>query len=228
MKYLVSMLFSLFAFTGCDFFSANTNSMSEIIEQIQNQRYERPLYSLIASEKQEKVCSTKDSNWCAHTTKRVVSSNDGFTIEMYHSDGPDSVGCNTDAIYPCSTIGDTGAGKDELHVTNEQTNQTITVTGSEGSIYRTSTPMHYPYLLITNFSGGAGCCFSYLIYLKNNLHLTPFKIKDTRSDYFFATKDNRLFFALWEELPGSKSNNRNTKEPYYIEDLIEKHFEEQL
>ena len=67
-----------------------------------------------------------------------------------------------------------------------------------------------------------------MIYLKNNLHLTPFEIKDSRSDYFFATKDNRLFFALWEELPGSKSNNRNTKEPYYIEDLIEKHFEEQL
>ena len=57
---------------------------------------------------------------------------------------------------------------------------------------------------------------------------TPFEIRDTRSDYFFATKDNRLFFALWEELPGSKSYKRNTKEPHYIEDLIEQHFEKQL
>ena len=228
MKYLVYILFSLFAFTGCDFLSANTNSMSEIIEQIQNQRYERPLYSLIALEKQEKVCSTKDSNWCAHTIKRVVSSNDGFKIEMYHSDGSDSIRCNTDVLYPCSKIGDTGAGKDELHVTNEQTNQTITITGSGGSIFRTSAPIQYPYLLITTSSGGASCCFSYLVYLKNNLYLTPFEIRDTRSDYFFATKDNRLFYALWEELPGSMSYKRNTKEPYYIEDLIEQHFENQL
>ena len=198
--------------------------VKEVIKIIENQEYPLPKYKLIAKKQLEEVCRGKTN--CAHTIKRWLSSDDGFYFEIYHSDGNDSVWCDIKDLFPCSTIGDTGAGKDTLHIIDKVNNKKkVIISGSGGRINRITAPIDFPYLLLANYSGGSRCCFNYYVYLKENINLDPFIIESSRSDYFYPTKNNRLFFAGWKEIP--ERNKVKIKEPYFIEDIVINHFNKQ-
>ena len=73
-------------------------------------------YTLVSNQVLDEICTTKYG--CANTVKKEFLSSDGFLFEVYTTNKTDAVWClpYTDENEPCSTIGDTGAGKNEMIV----------------------------------------------------------------------------------------------------------------
>lgn len=206
----------------------------ELIQSLQNATHPVPKYEIISSEKLEKRCEGKDKNQCAHTLKITLMSNDGFLFEVYQSDNWS--GC--EASYPCSTIGDLGAGRHEFVVKDMITKKKIVLGEDDfdglwsARMKRVPAPIDYPYLIISHWSGGASCCFEFHIYLKSDISLPPYKTPFSRSDYLFATQDQRIYYGGWTLLKGrlttdyeSAENQLREDEPFFIEDLVENYFE---
>jgi len=199
----------------------------ELIELIENQTYPKPKYELISEEILDEVCVSSDR--CSTTVKKTLSSSDGFLFEIFQSDGTDSVWCygHFDDVFPCSTIGDYGGGRDELTVTSTKTKQKVKIINGSpagGRITRVSTPINYPYIVFEKHTGGMSCCMSYELYSKENFSLQPFILDNTRGD-LLITKDNKTFFTAWEEL--FKDHTRQSAIPGFIDDLITAHFNNQ-
>ena len=136
-------------------------------------------YELISEETLEEVC--RKNRGCSNTIKRIIESNDGFIFETYLTDSTDSVGCtpnpyDKDEIKhtPCSTVGDFGAGRHFMKITNIKTNKTIKIEAPH-VVTRVNTFLDNPNIIFRTSTGGASCCTEYLTYSKNTLELISSK-----------------------------------------------------
>jgi hypothetical protein len=166
--------------------------------------YELPKYSLVSTEVLEEVCTTKFG--CAKTVKKEILSSDGFLFETYLTDNTDSVWCYnhfSEPNFPCSTIGDTGGGKNEMIIHNVEKKQKVKVINNSiiesGRITRVDTPLEYKFIVMEIHSGGMACCVSYEFYFKEDLSLKPFVIENSTS-MLSITKKNRALLYLDETI----------------------------
>ena len=171
--------------------------------------YEVPTYSPVSTQVLEEVCR---NGWCVNTIKKELISSDGFLFETYLTDDTDSVWClaYSKENIPCSTIGDTGGGKNEMIIHNVKNKQKVKIVNNSpaksGRIIRMETPLEYKFIIIEIYSGGASCCSIFEFYSKDDLSLNPFIIENSNG-YLFITEKNRTFLN--------------------IEDLIYEHFSNQ-
>ena len=166
--------------------------------------YELPKYSLVSTEVLEEVCTTKFG--CANTVKKEILSSDGFLFETYLTDNTDSVWCYnhfSEPNFPCSTIGDTGGGKNIMVIHNTKNKQKVSVFNNSpiesGRIARVETPLDYKFIVMEIESGGMACCSSYEFYLKEDLTRKPFIIENSVSS-LSITKENRTILNIGDTL----------------------------
>lgn len=166
--------------------------------------YETPKYSLISTQILEEVCSTKFG--CSNTIKREILSSDGFLFETYLTDRSDSVWCYnhfSEPNFPCSTIGDTGGGKNEMVIHNTKNKQKVRIINNSpiesGRISRIETPLEYKFIVVEVLTGGMACCVSYEFYFKEDLSLKPFVIENSTST-LSITKENRATLNIDETI----------------------------
>ena len=167
-------------------------------------KYETPKYSLVSTEVIEEVCSTKFG--CSNTIKKEILSSDGFLFETYLTDRSDSVWCYnhfSEPNFPCSTIGDTGGGKNEMIIHNTKNKQKVSVYNNSpiesGRITRIQTPPDYKFIVMEIQSGGMACCVSYEFYFKEDLSLKPFVIENSVSS-LLITKENKTLLDIDETI----------------------------
>ena len=165
--------------------------------------YETPKYSLISVKVLEEVCR---NDWCVNTIKKEVLSSDGFIFETYLTDDTDSVWCYnhfSDPNFPCSTIGDTGGGKNIMVIHNTKNKQKVSIFNNSpiesGRIARVETPLDYKFIVMEIESGGMACCSSYEFYLKEDLTRKPFIIENSVSS-LSITKENRTILNIGDTL----------------------------
>tara|TARA_B100000579_G_C22781008_1_gene829299 strand:+ start:462 stop:1016 length:555 start_codon:yes stop_codon:yes gene_type:complete len=136
-------------------------------------------YNIKSEETLEQVCRKRMG--CSNTVRRIIESNDGFIFETYLTDSTDSVGCtpnpyDKDEIKdtPCSTVGDYGAGRHFMKITNIKTKKTIKIEAPH-VVTRVNTLLDNPNIIFRTSTGGASCCTEYLTYSKNTLELISSK-----------------------------------------------------
>tara|TARA_B100001057_G_scaffold490169_1_gene577874 strand:- start:6 stop:566 length:561 start_codon:yes stop_codon:yes gene_type:complete len=142
-------------------------------------------YKLVSNQVLDEICSNKYG--CKNTVKKELLSNDGFVFETYTTNDTDAVWClpYSDENRPCSTIGDSGAGKNEMiiyDVTNSKKAKIINNSHS-GRITRLNTSPEFKYIIMEIYSGGASCCSKTELYSKQDVSLEPFVIDETMGSF---------------------------------------------
>ena len=154
-------------------------------------------YTLVSNQVLDEICTTKYG--CANTVKKEFLSSDGFLFEVYTTNKTDAVWClpYSDANKPCSTIGDTGAGKNEMiiyDVTNSKKAKIINNSPAGGRILRLNTSPDYKYIAIETYTGGASCCSLIELYSKQDISLKPFVIEESMGNFFI--NENKTFLNI--------------------------------
>ena len=146
-------------------------------------------YTLVSNLELEEVCG---KSICANTVKKEFLSSDGFLFEAYTTNKTDAVWClpYTNENEPCSTIGDTGAGKNEMIIHDVKNNKKIKIINNShsGRITRLNTSPEFKYIIMEIYSGGASCCSTTELYSKQDVSLKPFVIDETMGK--FLIKEN--------------------------------------
>tara|TARA_B100000315_G_C14452117_1_gene529623 strand:- start:20 stop:610 length:591 start_codon:yes stop_codon:yes gene_type:complete len=157
--------------------------------------YEVPKYSLVSTQVLEEVCR---NSWCVNTVKKEILSSDGFLFETYTTNDTDAVWClpYTDENQPCSTIGDTGAGKNEMIIHDVKNNKKTKIINNSpsGRITRLETSSKYKYIVMETYTGGASCCSIIELYSKQDVSLAPFVIEETMGNFFI--NENKTFLNI--------------------------------
>jgi uncharacterized protein YecT (DUF1311 family) len=205
---------------GCNIFTINGAGKEDI--SIDALEYIKPTYKLI-SEKTLGLAKSCHLEGCSSTVEKIISSDDGFIFTYYQSDGRDTVMCDHKEVYPCSTIGDEGGGRLEIHIKNKITKEKIIIKNKGAVMSISSAPMDSPFLFLWYRQDCVRCSGSHSIYLKDNLRLKPFEIEGDIT----PTKDNRLYYEDWETIHVGDDSKRKTDEPYFIEDIVVKYFKDQ-
>ena len=142
-------------------------------------------YTLVSNQVLDEICTTKYG--CANTVKKEFLSSDGFLFEVYTTNKTDAVWClpYTDENEPCSTIGDTGAGKNEMIINDVKNNKKIKIINNShsGRITRLNTSPEFKYIIMEIYSGGASCCSTTELYSKQDVSLKPFVIDETMENF---------------------------------------------
>lgn len=142
-------------------------------------------YTLVSNHVMEEICTTKFG--CASTVKKEFLSNDGFLFEVYTTNKTDAVWClpYTNDNKPCSTIGDTGAGKNEMTIHDVKNNKKIKIINDShsGRITRLNTSKEFMYIIMEIYSGGASCCSITELYSKQDISLKPFVIDEKMGNF---------------------------------------------
>lgn len=145
-------------------------------------------YTLVSNLKLEEICTTKYG--CANTVKKEFLSSDDFLLESYTTNKTDAVWClpYTDENEPCSTIGDTGAGKNEMIIHDVKNNKKTKIINNShsGRITRLNTSPEFNYIIMDIYSGGASCCSTTELYSKQDISLKPFVIDETMENFLIS------------------------------------------
>ena len=155
------------------------------ISSASSENKDEATYTLVSNQVLEEICTTKFG--CANTVKKELLSSDGFLFEVYTTNKTDAVWClpYTDANKPCSTIGDTGAGKNEMIIHDVKNNKKIKIINNShsGRITRLNTSPEFKYIIMEIYSGGASCCSTTELYSKQDVSLKPFVIDETMGNF---------------------------------------------
>jgi len=153
-------------------------------------------HTLVSNQVLEEICTTKFG--CANTVKKEILSSDGFLFETYTTNDTDAVWClpYTDENQPCSTIGDTGAGKNEMIIHDVKNNKKTKIINNSpsGRITRLETSSKYKYIVMETYTGGASCCSIIELYSKQDVSLAPFVIEETMGNFFI--NENKTFLNI--------------------------------
>ena len=160
------------------------------ISSASSENKDEATYTLVSNQVLGEICTTKFG--CANTVKKEFLSSDGFLFEVYTTNKTDAVWClpYTDTNKPCSTIGDTGAGKNEMIIHDVKNNKKIKIINNShsGRITRLNTSPEFKYIIMEIYSGGASCCSTTELYSKQDVSLKPFVIDETMGK--FLIKEN--------------------------------------
>ena len=155
------------------------------ISSASSENKDEATYTLVSNQVLEEICTTKFG--CANTVKKEFLSSDGFLFEVYTTNKTDAVWClpYTDKNKPCSTIGDTGAGKNEMIIHDVKNNKKIKIINNShsGRITRLNTSQEFKYIIMEIYSGGASCCSTTELYSKQDVSLKPFVIDETMGNF---------------------------------------------
>jgi len=210
-------------------FTISTPASSQLSLEEENHRaaiakeqYPIPEYDLVSEERFTEVCGGKE-NWCSVPLKKDLSSSDGFLFEIHQGESDVSY-CDAEKVFPCSAIGDAGAGKLEMRITSKEDSRSVRVTFPRTVVLQRveKAPMDYPYIIIHNHTGGAPCCSGYQYFLKQDLTLPPFEVEFDYAEILAISKTHETYFSGWEALRAKTSLKREPA--YLIEDIVQEHF----
>jgi hypothetical protein len=210
-------------------FAISTPASSQLSLEEENHRaaiakeqYPIPEYELVSEERFTEVCGGKE-NWCSAPLKKMLSSSDGFLFEIHQGES-DMPYCDAEEVFPCSMIGDAGAGKLEMRITSKEDGRSARVTFPRTFWLKRveKTPMDYPYIVIEGYTGGASCCSGYLFYLKEDLTLPPYVIEFDYASRLAISATHETYFNGRTALRAKTSLKREPA--YLIEDIVQEHF----